>query len=803
MFNCEVVKKKKIPRAKSSIDIHRKYSALNYKQRNKQNHSVINGVNTLNNNTSSLKAKNHFNKTMSHFISNQKHNVLDNSKEFIKDFTSYLNVKQKERESYKRFTAPRQEVIKKLLNETKSESNIFNKTFSTTIMNSSEYTTLNDFYKTGHIFNNKASHYKDDYDDELNSERDYLYWKYNLKKPLDSNEKSKLKLKNKRKHSGVIEIHDDTHYYKNQYDAYNLLKLNKNLHDHLMVHLNEEQIKSYLTKHFKVEEEKLKIDLMPKIKTIPLIHRKKPKKEEYNYQQNIQLKNIKPTINKLADAQTLSRKMLFEEYHFIMINTIQNFLITPTSRSDAKMIEYFDEKSEMNKLLMYGGMNLTRLGELWECSLSHNDYKWKRVTGITGDNPLPRSGHSMCLYKNDIVIYGGVVEDEKAYHFREDILIYNIPEKKFMADVCTNKGNVIWRKNHIAEIIGQFMFVYGGIDDNGKVLSEPCALDLYRMKWIQAKFSSGTILPKLYYLSSQLVFSPQKRQHPKLSLFKLIKNFQSFTNLAYEGIFLFGGINENGKCSNDVLIIQRGKPLTMIKPEIQGMPPLPRCQCSMNLFDKLNVLIIHGGRNENINASFLNDFFLLDLEQMKWIRLETNNNEITSRAGHSAGMIGTDLIIFGGYNDRHYVKSDLMVCNMDIIECGNLLRKCNRGKKDKKKNDNERDVSNELGRDRLAMRECNDNVSNCGITNTQTNIINGMVNTNAQNSNLINIKESPYVLINSKLQSSKNFFEKFPLQKQLLKQRFEEIDKINFLSHVYGSKHERTKGTIFPSYEGI
>ena len=129
MFNCEVVKKKKIPRAKSSIDIHRKFSALNYKQRNKQNHSVINGVNTLNNNTSSLKAKNHFNKTMSHFISNQKHNVLDNSKEFIKDFTSYLNVKQKERESYKRFTAPRQEIIKKLLNETKSESNIFNKTF--------------------------------------------------------------------------------------------------------------------------------------------------------------------------------------------------------------------------------------------------------------------------------------------------------------------------------------------------------------------------------------------------------------------------------------------------------------------------------------------------------------------------------------------------------------------------------------------------------------------------------------------------------------------------------------------------
>ena len=87
------------------------------------------GVNFFNKTVSSTLAKNQFNKTMSHFLT--KNTSVENNREFIKDFSSYLQEKQKERDSYKRFKSPRQEVIKKLLNETKSESNIFNKTNKT------------------------------------------------------------------------------------------------------------------------------------------------------------------------------------------------------------------------------------------------------------------------------------------------------------------------------------------------------------------------------------------------------------------------------------------------------------------------------------------------------------------------------------------------------------------------------------------------------------------------------------------------------------------------------------------------
>ena len=58
-----------------------------------------------------------------------------------------------------------------------------------------------------------------------------------------------------------------------------------------------------------------------------------------------------------------------------------------------------------------------------------------------------------------------------------------------------NKYGVTWRSFHIAEILGQYMFIYGGGDEKGNILSDPWALDLERMKWEPAKFNTD-ILPK-------------------------------------------------------------------------------------------------------------------------------------------------------------------------------------------------------------------------------------------------------------------------------------------------------------------
>ena len=705
-------------------------------------------------------------KTLTSFAT-KKNNIKN--KELVEEFSNYINGKQKEFDSLKRFKAPRQEVIKKMLNETKSEQNLFNKTFSSNFIGTQDYTNLNMYYKAGHRLEKQMD---DDDDYEAKIAKETLFKKYDLKQSLSGLDKTKLGLKiNKKDGQETIEI-NDVQFYKNQYESYSSLQLNRNLHDQLLVKLNEEQIKAYLGKHFQVEEEKLKIGLMPKIKPLPISHRKKSHSSS-SYEQNFV---ARPIINKLSDIATLSRKTLFNEYHSLYISYISDFLTTPTTRTEAQLIQYVDEKNGEHKLLLYGGMNLLRLGEMWECYLSHLDkhthqkYKWKKITDISGDIPLPRSGHTACLYRNDVVIYGGVIEDEKAYHYKEDILIYNIFERKFTSDICTNKLNVIWRKNHIAEIIGQFMFIYGGIDEEGRVLNDPWALDLYRMKWIQTKFTNGAYLPKIYYHSSAQVFPPQKKYHPKFSLFKIFSKVGAFnSNIQYEGIYLFGGQNEYGHCTNDVYVIQRGKPLSIVKPDIQGEGPKPRCQCSMNFFEKLNVLIIHGGRNEyEPTGPFFNDFFFLDVERMLWIRLDYNDIDVSPRGGHSAGIIDNDLVIFGGFNDKHFLKSDLMVCNLDIIESSNHIKRVRARKERKKLRDKEDKDKEEADK--------ND------ISEKSTITANKDKDTNKENTiaKALNLKESPFVLINSQIQSSKSFFEKFPYQKQMLRQRFEEVEKISF-----------------------
>ena len=97
--------------------------------------------------------------------------------------------------------------------------------------------------------------------------------------------------------------------------------------------------------------------------------------------------------------------------------------------------------------------------------------------------PLPRYGHTAVLYKKEIYIYGGVTDN--TFIGREDLVVYDIEKKKFKLEEKTfNKLNFKWRRNHNAEMVGNHMVVYGGIDDDGKVLDDLWALDLnLTLRW--------------------------------------------------------------------------------------------------------------------------------------------------------------------------------------------------------------------------------------------------------------------------------------------------------------------------------
>ena len=104
----------------------------------------------------------------------------------------------------------------------------------------------------------------------------------------------------------------------------------------------------------------------------------------------------------------------------------------------------------------------------------------------------------------------------------------------------------------------------------------------------------------------------------------LVNNF-----LLYEGIFLFGGKKFNGKCSNELKMIDTERsPLRWIKPKTKGMPPSARCHHSMSFIASESFLVIYGGCTDDPVAlsgkekGFLSDIYILNLLDMNWLQVE-------------------------------------------------------------------------------------------------------------------------------------------------------------------------------------
>ena len=719
--------------------------------------------------------------------------------DLLNKVSNYLEQKKEKVSLINRLKEPKMDNLKKLLHESKSEQNILTKTFSTKFIGNDEYNTLSTVFGKGHskkigVELKKNDNYEDSY---FRKTKTQLFSKYNINPGMTVKEKEILNSINQKKKKNVG-VSSKVNYYTNQYDSFKSLQINRNLYNQLILKQEKEQIKQFLKNELQNEQQRLTLKLMPKIHTIELSKYKK------DTQENNDINDNKPIVNSLSDLSKIPRANLFQDYNSVYLKNISKFLSTPTCRGGAKMISYLEDDSNNYKILLFGGQNVVRLDDLWECSIIspnklEKKYIWKKVE-VVGDNPLPRNGHTMVFYRDNLVIFGGIIEEKGGVKIHEDLLCYDINEKKFSVEMCMNKFGVTWRSFHIAEILGQFMFIYGGGDEKGNILAEPWALDLERMRWEPAKFNTE-ILPRRKFHCSCQVFPPQKKYHSKFTLFKVYSEPGLFnsTKILVEGIYMFGGIDENLKCSNDVLIIKRGKPLQLYKAITKGIPPIPRCECTMDFFEKLDVVIIYGGRNERSKyGPYFNDMFFLDVESLNWINIELNyNKNFCPRGKHCSCIVENELIIFGGANEKFLLRSDLLICNLDIGESSKII-KVNKFFKTKNKSKKDKNDINDNNENEPVDNNDNTNInvnndialplnSNSGAEENETNhfkfsipLLNRdkLLQLNPVNK----LKKDTKILMNQKIQTSKNFFLDFPKQKNELQEKFKEIDNINFNS---------------------
>ena len=287
---------------------------------------------------------------------------------------------------------------------------------------------------------------------------------------------------------------------------------------------------------------------------------------------------------------------------------------------------------------------------------------------------MPRYGHTAVLYKKEIYIFGGATDN--TFIGREDIVIYDIEKNKFKLEEKTfNKLNFKWRRNHTAEIIGNHMVIYGGIDDDGNILDDLWALDLnLTLRWNHIDVKGPRQKPLSHHCSA-LVVSSEKKMHPQFNLFKFPDLPSGRTTIKankIEGIAFFGGIDNDRNMNNELKILKIGKkPLEWMNPVIHGIQPEGRMDSTLNFYEALNVLILFGG--QNYRQVFLNDLHVLDLDNFNWTKVTLYEDIPMERGEHCSTIVNNQLFIFGGLNAERYVGSDIFLISLDVFDKKNKV----------------------------------------------------------------------------------------------------------------------------------
>ena len=336
--------------------------------------------------------------------------------------------------------------------------------------------------------------------------------------------------------------------------------------------------------------------------------------------------------------------------------------------------EQFSMFLKDKEIIICGGLSAFMKGmSIW--SLNLEQLEWVKTPQKSPTNN--RFGHTSVIYQNKIFLFGGRTKYGGGF-VSPGLEIFSLTENAF-----TNQdpeGNIFPepRKNHIAELIGNQMLIHGGLNESNEILSDCYFLNLNQLKWGVCTINRSTPSPRLYGHTSCLVLPKEYYQSHRLTIYSYPDMETGSNRLKEKGIYIFGGKSkEEGGLSNKMWILLIGqKQLRWVSPEIKGKPPSPRYFHSMNYYDKGNMLVVHGGRNDAVSDSCaLDDTFIFDLENFEWMEVtlysQLNSFKVLHRCAHKGVIYSNKLIIFGGMNNNNYIGSALLIVNLDFSYSNN------------------------------------------------------------------------------------------------------------------------------------
>ncbi|XP_076469600.1 host cell factor 1-like isoform X2 [Babylonia areolata] len=256
--------------------------------------------------------------------------------------------------------------------------------------------------------------------------------------------------------------------------------------------------------------------------------------------------------------------------------------------------------------------------------------KWKRVTNSTGPCPRPRHGHRAVAIKELMIVFGGGNEG-----IVDELHVFNtITNQWFVPAVRGDIPPGCAAYGFICD--GTRILVFGGMVEYGKYSNELYELQASRWEWKRLK-------PK-----------PPKNSAPPCP--RLGHSFTLLGNKAYlfGGLANDSEDPKNNipRYLNDLYTLDLKPASNQIAwdlPVVNGTPPPPReshtCVAYGDKEGRNPRLIIYGG----MSGCRLGDLWQYDVETTTWTKPNISGIPPLPRSLHSATVIGNRMFVFGGW----------------------------------------------------------------------------------------------------------------------------------------------------------
>ena len=325
--------------------------------------------------------------------------------------------------------------------------------------------------------------------------------------------------------------------------------------------------------------------------------------------------------------------------------------------------------SNNNKIYICGGLAVKMsLMSIW--CLNMEKLEWNKVPQNEYTNN--RFGHTSIIYQNKIFFFGGRAKIDKGIYY-PGLEIFSLNDGIYYKPLLGKLNSPVPRRNHIAILIDEQIFIHGGVTENNEVLNDCHLLNLNPLKWLKVSINNRTSTPRVYGHTACVVVPKQYLISHKFNIYAYPDLEVVNCKIKKKGLYIFGGKSkEEGGITNKLWALSLGqKILDWSLIETKGKPPRPRYNHSMNFYERGNFLIIHGGRNDMMSETIaFDDTFVLDLEFFEWFHVELYSKfekfKVLSRCGHQSTVYGNKLIIFGGMNNNNYIGSSLFIVNLDF-----------------------------------------------------------------------------------------------------------------------------------------